>query len=152
MPCRASALIELIGINEQVDQNDFGGSVALPLGTTGPGEILSVLLRTTESDAGSILTPEGTLIFLNADPAVSAGDTSMTAAEWATVVGSISVSSSDWVADANAGVVLQVPEHPIPFESLSDLYMVWLHEDATSFNDGGTDDEALHVVVRFKTG
>jgi len=144
----ASSLIELIGPDEQVDQNEYSASVALSLQSIGTGKIEAVTLRTIETGSGVILTPAGTLLFLNADPATAAGDTDLTAAEWATVVGIIEIAAADWVADTAGAAVVGIPDKAFPFETLSNLYMVWLHTDATSFNSLAGDDESLHVVVR----
>ena len=73
-------LTELIGINEQVDQNDYSGSIGVTLGATYSGEILSTMLYSTEDGSGAVQTPEGWLYCLATDPAIASGDTAMTAA------------------------------------------------------------------------
>jgi len=141
-PLLEGGLTELIGIDEQVDQNDYSGSVGVALAGTYSGEILSVSLYTTEDGSGAILEPAGTLFLLDADPAIASGDTAMTASERVTVVGQIEVLASDWKSDAN-GASANIKIQPIPFHALSTLYFVWFHEDATSFNDAAGDDEQL---------
>jgi len=86
-----SGVTELIGVDERVDQNEYSGSVAVPLAATCSGEIVQVTLISRQ--AGAPLTPQGTLFFLDADPAVSPGDTAMTAAEHLTVIGRAAHSS-----------------------------------------------------------
>ena len=135
-------LTELIGINEQVDQNDYGGSVAVALAGTYSGEILSFAFYSTEDGTGAVQEPAGTLLILDADPAVSAGDTAITAAERVTVLGQVEVAAADWKSDAN-GASAFIYNQPVPFHELATLYFVWFHEDATSFNDGAGDDEQL---------
>lgn len=139
---REAGLSELIGIDEQVDQNEYGGSVEIPLGGVFSGEILSFCLYSTEGGAGAIQVPAGTLFILDADPAISAGDAAMTGAERTTVLAQVSVAASDWKADANGASVF-ICDSPVPFHAASSLFFVWFHEDAASFNDGGTDDEQL---------
>ena len=47
-------LTELVGINEQVDQNDYSGSVGVALGGTYSGEILSWCFYATEDGTGYV--------------------------------------------------------------------------------------------------
>lgn len=135
-------LTELIGTDEQVDQNDYGGSVGVALAERASGEILSFTFYSRMTGSGSVQTPAGTLLILDADPAVSAGDTSIAAAERQTVIGQVVVAAADWQADAN-GASACITGTPIPFHALETLYFVWFHEDATSYNDAGGDDEIL---------
>lgn len=133
---------ELVGINEQVDQDEYGASVGVALGNTYSGEILSVTLYSTEDGSGTVQTPAGKLLILDADPATSAGDTALAAAEWPTVIGIIAVAAADWLVDAN-GAACFIANQPVPFHALATLYFVWFHEDATSLNDVAGDDEQL---------
>jgi len=135
-------LTELIGINEQVDQNDYSGSVAVALPGTVSGEILAVALYSTEDGSGAVQQPAGWLYILDADPAVAAGDTAITAAERVTVLGRVLVEAGDWEADANGGLAYIV-DTPVPFHALSALYFVFKLTSATSLNDGAGDDEQL---------
>jgi hypothetical protein len=142
-------LTELIGINEQVDTDEYGASVGVGLGGTYSGEILSITLYTTEDGTGQILTPAGLLMILDADPATTAGDSDLTAAERVTVIGQVVVEAANWRADANGASVF-VFNQPVPFHALATLYFVWFHEDATSFNDAGGDDEQLQMDFWFR--
>jgi len=147
-----TALTELIGADEQVDQNDYGGSVAVTLGDGArpcSGELLSFMLFATETGTGAVQTPVGTLLVLDADPASAAGDTAITAAERVTVIAHIEVATTDWQSDAN-GASAFVYNQPAPFHNLQTLYFLWLHEDATSFNDGAGDDEILQVKAWYR--
>ena len=144
LPLLEGGLTELVGTDEQVDQNDYGGSVGVSLGGSMTGEILSFMFYSTEDGTGAVQTPAGTLMILDADPAISAGDTSMTAAERVTVLGQVKVLASDWKSDANGGSAY-VYDQPVPFHALATLYLAWFHEDATSLNDGAGDDEQLEV-------
>jgi hypothetical protein len=136
--------VELVGINEQVDQAEYGGAVSLALSSEGhSGEILNVTLVSTEEDAGSVQTPAGILYIFNADPSISPGDTAMAAASRLLEVGQVSIAAADWKADANGASVTKAAA--ISFELLTALWFAWYHEDATSLNDGGTDDERLQL-------
>ncbi len=147
-----TALTELIGADEQVDQNDYGVSAAVTLGDgvrPCSGELLSFIFFSTETGTGAIQTPAGTLLILDADPATTAGDTSITAAERVTVVGHIPVTAADWQSDAN-GASAFIYNKPVPFHNLQTLYFLWFHEDATSYNDGAGDDEVLQVKAWYR--
>jgi hypothetical protein len=149
-----SAILEagvtaLIGKDQQVDQNDYGASVAITLGiasrTDEPvsGEILSFAFYSTEEGSGSVQTPAGYLLLFDANPAISAGDTAITAAEHRTILGIVEVEADDWVlSDAN-GATAYIHDCPVAFHDLSTLYAAWFHNDATSHNDAAGDDERL---------
>ena len=135
----------LIGTNEQVDQNDYGASVLITLGDgirPVSGEILSFMFYTGVTGTGAVQTPDGVLLLFDASPAISAGDTSITAAERATIIGQVPVDADNWIADAN-GASVCVLDKPIPFHNLTKLYAAWFHTDATSYNDAAGDDEYL---------
>lgn len=136
-------LTELVGINEVVAQNQYSASVNIPFGATFSGELLNVTLYMTEDGTGAILTPAGTLLILDADPATAAGDTAITAAERVTVMHHVSVAAADWQSDANgASVELTVAKG---FHALTGLTFLWFHEDATSINSAAGDDEQMEM-------
>jgi hypothetical protein len=148
---REVGLTELIDKDDQVDQNDFSASVELDVNIDDQqmsGELLSLVLVTTELGSGAVQDPAGHLVFLDADPSVSAGDTAMTAAEWKTALGYVEIEADDWITDANGGLVFK--QIAIPFHELANLYAVWLHTDATSFNDAAGDDEEMHLNVWYR--
>lgn len=145
-------LVELIGADEQVDQGDYGGSVSIPVGNgvkPASGEFLSFMFFSRQTGTGAIQEPAGVLLLLSADPSVSPGDTSITAAERITVLGHVNVAAGDWKADANGGSAF-IYDQPVPFHELEDVYVVWFHEDATSFNDGAGDDEILSFSAWYR--
>jgi hypothetical protein len=147
-----TALTELVGADEQVDQNDYGGSVAVTLGDGAlpvSGELLSFSFLSTETGSGAVQTPAGILLILDADPATAAGDTGITAAERITVIGQVKVLTSDWQADAN-GASAFICNQPVPFHNLQTLYFLWFHADATSLNDGAGDDEILQLKAWYR--
>ena len=139
-------LTELVGINEEVNTNDYSGSVSVDLPGVVPvsGELLTFSFYATEDGTGAVQDSAGRLIILDADPAVSSGDTALAAAEWVTIIGEVRVYDSDWITDANGGVA-HIKNQPIPFHGLTTLYFVWLHEDATDLNDAAGDDEQLEM-------
>jgi len=142
-----TALAQIIAKDDQVDQNDYGASVAVTLGDgvrPVSGEFLSFIFISREIGTGAVQEPAGVLLILDADPAVSAGDTAITMVERTTVLGHVPVAASDWKSDAN-GASQFVYNKPVPFHNLHTLYFVWFHEDATSYNDGAGDDEILEV-------
>ena len=64
-------LIELIGVDEQVDQNDYGAHVSADF--EGSGEILSACFMSTEDGTGDVWEPSGQLMIFNAAVTVAAG-------------------------------------------------------------------------------
>ncbi len=140
---RELGLTELVGINEEVNTNDFAGSVGVALGAgSHSGELLSFAFFATEDGSGAVQDSAGELLILDADPAVSAGDTALAAAEWPTVIGRVTVAATDWTTDANGGVAF-IYNQPVPFHDLITLYFVWFHTDAVDLNDAAGDDEQL---------
>ncbi len=148
---REVGLTELIDKDDQVDQNDFSASIALTVNIDDlpmSGELLSLVLVTTELAAGTIMKPAGQLILLDTNPAVAAGDTAMTAAEWKTAIGFVDVADTDWISDANGGLMFK--QIAVPFHELATIYAVWLHTDATSINSAAGDDEEMHINVWYR--
>ena len=150
-PISELSLSTLIGPDNQVDQNDYSGSIELAIGIEDipvSGEILSLILQTQENGTGAVLTPAGHLILFDANPGVTAGDTALTASEWGWVIGTVEITATDWVSDANGAVAFK--QVAIPFHEVTSLYAVWLHTSATSFNDAGGDNERLHLNLWYR--
>jgi hypothetical protein len=150
-PVSETGITELVGKNEQVDQNDFGGSVSFTVGIGGlsvSGEFLSLILTTLETGSGAVQTPAGHLLLFDADPNPTVGDTALTAAEWKTAIGSVEITAADWISDANGSHVFK--DIAIPFHELVTIYAVWFHTGATSFNDAAGDDEELHCNLWYR--
>jgi hypothetical protein len=141
-----TGLVELVGTDEQVDQNDYGGSVAVALGGTYSGEILAA---TFVSTGGDEIQAQGRLLILDADPAVAVGDTALSAAEHGTIVGIIGIGSSDtYHADAGGASIHKTVS--IPFHALSSLYLVWFLTSATSINSDAGDNEVFSVNLWYR--
>lgn len=147
-------LTELVGKDEQVDQNDYSGSVGIDLGPSGytqplSGEILHITLYTRETGSGAVQQPDGVLLIFDANPNITSGDTAITAAERLTLIAQIPVETTDWVADAN-GASATIYTKPVAFHPLRTLYFAWFHENATSFNDASGDDEYLEFNAWYR--
>lgn len=92
--------LELIGINEQVAADEYSASINFFFNGSS-GVIRKLCMYATQDDSGTIFTPAGTLYIWNIDPAVSAGDTSMTAIERTNIVNQYTFVAGDWDSDAN---------------------------------------------------
>lgn len=136
--------VQLIGVDDQVDQNEYSASTVISFAGTYSGEVLNITLFTRQEGTGAILTPAGVLFVFDADPTISAGDAAMTSAERITVIAQIPIEAGDWKADAN-GASAAVSDVPFAFHPVAALYFVWFHESATSFNDVAGDDETLSM-------
>jgi len=139
-----TGITELIGKNEQVDQNDYSGSVAISFGRTQSGAIHRFLFVSTEEKeaGGTVQTPAGKFIIFDADPAIASGATEITAAETKTIVGVVDVAAGDWVSDDN-GASAYISDTPVYFHRVSSLYCAFLLTSATSINSDAADDEVL---------
>jgi hypothetical protein len=141
---------ELVGKDEQVDQNELGAEATVTLtpitGAPVSGEFLSFMFYATEEGTGAVQDSQGELLIFTSAPGLTAGDTGtgITAAEWQTCIGRIKVAASDWSTEEGGGIAY-VCDKPIPFHAIQSLYFVWYHTDATSLNDGAGDDEVLDV-------
>jgi len=148
-PPRETGILELIGVNEQVDQNEFGAAVSydIPGLKAGSGYLLAFTFISSEEGTGAILTPGGQLLVFDADPGHSAGDdgSGISAAEWQALICVIDVAAGEWTAEDNAAFVNVRDFEPIRFHEVDTLYFVWRHKDATGFNDAAGDDETLKV-------
>jgi len=141
-------LIELIGIDENVANTEYGASVSVALAATHSGEILKACLTATEDGSGSILTPAGTLFILDAATANAVGAAAITAVERLTVLARITYAAADWQSDVNGGTNCKVIADG--FHANGTLHALWFHEDATAFNDVAGDDEQLEVAFWYR--
>jgi len=140
-----SGVLELVGVDEQVDQNDYGGAVSFTLPReSSSGEILGIAIISTEDGSGSVLEPTGKLFVFDADPSISTGDTSIAQASYAFLVGVIDIASGDWVADDN-GAIAYLTDIPIAFAGAKTLWFAFLNTLATSINSAAGDDEQIEM-------
>jgi hypothetical protein len=151
LPLVETGVTELIGEDEAVAQNQYGGSIGVALATTASGTIEQITLINRENGDGAILKPSGVLYVLDADPAVAAADAAITAAEWLTVIGKFPISAADWGAgDATGASAQPVLGLPMAFHSLANLYFVWFHTSAVGFNDNAAHNETLHFNAWYR--
>lgn len=147
-PVLEGGLTELVGVDEQVDQNDLSGSVGVSLeggDNFVSGEILSFLLVFSESGTGTVLEPTGQILVFDADPAISSGDTAITTAEHGTLLGIVNVEAADWLyTDAN-GASAYIVDTPIPFHNVKTLYFAFFNTLATAINSAAGDEELLQL-------
>ena len=152
-PVLHTGVLELVGADERVDQNELGVAVSASIdgGNTSSGVILAAAFYATESGTGAIQDSAGELLVFTADPGHSVGDdgSGVSGAEWKTCIASIAVATTDWVTEDNGGIA-HICSDPIPFYGLATLYFVWHHTDATSLNDGAGDNEVLDVDVYYQ--
>lgn len=150
-PIFSTGLSSLIGPDDTVAQNTLSKSlqeyVTQP-GSTSSGEILNIRLL---SSGGDVLTPDGTLLILSADPEIAAtASTGLTLAEWESVLATVDVAAADWKTDPDGLAAFFSAEVGIAFQPLEALFFVWLHESATSFNSDAADNESLKVEARIR--
>lgn len=138
-----TGITNLVGSDEQIDQNDYGAHIMVNL--HGSGEILGAHFM---SSGGDVLEVGGKLMIFNAAVTVAAGDTSITVDERYELCGIIEVSSSDWQSDAN-GASQYIYDQPVAYNT-NWLYLVWFHESATSINSGEQDEEELDVNLFYR--
>ena len=137
-----TGVIELVGINEQIDQNDYGAHVTQNF--HGSGMVVGAVFH---SSGGDILQVTGKLLFFNNAVSVAAGDTAITVAERNELIGWIEV-DSNWQADANGASQCIPVQKAISYDT-NGLYLVWFHESATSLNSAAEDDELLTVNLLY---
>ena len=146
-------ITSLIGINdtEMSAGGDYSNTADLSLGGTFSGEILSVLLVSSETGAGTIQTGRGVVFFFDADPNVVAGDTDLAAAgaEHKTIIGMVKIEAGDWDSDANGASVMATVA--IPFHAIGTVYAVYRNTDGSAvWNLNTDDDELLDINVWFR--
>lgn len=146
-----TSFLQLIGPDEQIDQNDYTDEISAQF--WGSGEILGFNFFSAEDGAGDVQEPTGKLLIFNDAVSTAAGDTSITVAERADLIGIVQVNAADWQSDAN-GASVYYADQPVAFPRADSgayyLYFVWFHEDAVSYNDGAGDDEYLMVKMIYR--
>ena len=141
--------VELVGIDEQIDQNDLGGAVSVALSSEGhSGEILNVTLVSTEDGSGAVQVPDCTLFVFNADPDIDPGDVAMAAASRLLEVGQVTFATGDWKSDANGAS--QTKAVALSFERVTALWFALLNASATGLNDAAGDDEQIELIFRYR--
>jgi hypothetical protein len=153
--------VELVGVDEQVAQNTWGGSVQIPFKAETQGIFVHTVLARQGYDkaAGAFLSLTGKIVFFMGDPAVAAGTAlaALTRAQVNKIVAVVDVAAADWYnmddvgTDASALAVLHMAANegviPLPRMADGDLYAAWLHTLATAINSGATDQEDIYVKL-----
>lgn len=150
----SSGTLSLIGDADVVDQNDFGASVQLNLVSgsnlsKASGRLLSFNMVSSETGDGSVLKPAGQLLVFNADPGITAGDTSLTIAIWKTVIANISVAAADWAGGTTQGAAQLYKEAIVPFSAVGSLYLSFFLTSAGGYNGTVDNNEALDILVHY---
>jgi len=148
-PVRQSDVLELVGADETVAQNQLSEAVSFAPASigSGSGNLTSFVFI---SSGGDVLTPAGQLLIFSADPGHSTGDdgSGISAAEWENLIGVVDVAAADWSSEDNAAY-LAIDDQIIPFHAVSNLYLVWRLTSATSINSDAADDELLKVNIHY---
>ncbi len=124
----------IISSGDAIAQDQYSGSVAVPGISGRDADILNVILTTS----GAVVPiPAGTLLIFRADPNPTASDASILLTEREDLECQIPVAVADWQKDAN-GASTQLTFKPCRFrEGLSQLFVVWFHQDAIAFATHG---------------
>ena len=95
----------LVGINDQVAADKYTNTADMALSSNLSGYLTRAALVASETGTGAILKSSGTLLFFDADPNVSAGDSALAAAgaEHKTAVLVKRVLTSDWTSCSKGG-------------------------------------------------
>ena len=136
-----AGLTELIGVDDQVSQDQYSGSVEVVLPEELSGEILGVTFYST---GGLIIVESGELFFFDVDPSIAVGAAGIGAAQWPTSIGNIPVAPSDWTADGD-GAHANIKKEPVTIHSVSSLFLSYKHTGTTQWNSLSGDDELLQV-------
>lgn len=149
-PIKELGLTEIVGVDEQVAQNEFAGSFSVDLPGKNPisGEFLSWAIYSTGGDELAI---DANLFLLDADPAVAVGDTAMTVAEWKTVLAEVPIVNSAFAgSSAAAGNFWYTDDERVPFHALKTLYFALLLTSATTINSAGGDNELIQLNAWYR--
>lgn len=146
---KEGGLTELVGINEQLTQNQFSAAVGVDIDTADAGISGEVVQAVLVSSGTGLLKVEGDLLILDADPANAADSATLDLAEHQTLIGRINFGSSDWTTgDANA--VTAHKQVAVPFHQLKTLYFVFQLTSATQVNSLAGDDELIQLNFWFR--
>jgi hypothetical protein len=148
-----TALITLVGADQQIDQNDYSDSVEIDLTPAGrrpvSGEIGNVILVSRKTGSGSVMVPDCTIFFFDEDPDIDAGDTAATAAAMQKAIGYVEFENTHWKGDVSGKIAFKEPAQAIMFSNVSSLWAVLLNEDATAINSAAGDDEILELRLHY---
>lgn len=145
-----SEVLELVGVDERIDQNDYTPDVPFTLRPPdSSGQILGINLITRRGATGGvILTPAGTILVFDVSPAISTGDTALVTGFHDNILGTVTVATGDWFADVGGGVVYKPAL--IPYYTLKTLYFAFFWADAASINGATGDQETLEMIANYR--
>lgn len=141
------AAITLAGDSDTVAQNEFTASVELTVSANAAigGEILALYL-VQHIGSGAVLSDlYGDLVIFDADPSLSAGDTTLTTAQARMVIGRIAWANAELTTDTNTAQLGALTR--VPFKPVGSLWFAFFSRGATSINSAGGDDELLELRV-----
>lgn len=146
--------LELIGVDEQVAQNDWGEAVPFTLRPEDiDGKVMSFVMTSrllTTGGTGTILLPSGLLTVFSADPGITVGDAALGVDVGETILGTVAIATGDWTAQA-AGAWLNKQDLFIPFFPLKILYFAFFWTLAGTINSATDDDEIIEINAHIET-
>ncbi len=147
--------LELIGVDEQVAQNDWGEAVPFTLRPEDiDGKVMSFVLTSRIADAtggtGTILLPSGLLAVFSDDPAISVGDAELASGVSNTILGTVAIATGDWTSQT-LGAWVNKQDLFIPFFPLKTLYFAFFWTLAGTINSATDDDEILEINAHIET-
>ena len=143
----STAITDLIGINDQVSGAQWSKSVAQKLPGDRSVEISKIQLVSGFSGSGAVLVPALDIVGFDADPAISAGATSIANSVAQTVVFRQPVSVGEWVQTGGNAAFVVVSVSTV-VQRLSTLYLAAkLATGGTQYNSAGGDDEFLRIRI-----
>lgn len=139
VPPREVAVVSLFdgSAETQIATTNLGASKAITI--TGSGTLVKMCLI---SSLGTPIAENGSVIFFDADPDISADTADLTLAESQTVVAIVSFNGADYLTNF-ATVVINCQEISESFHSIS--HVVYHQEGATTFDD---EDMEMHLWYR----
>jgi len=164
---KQTGFIELVGTDEQVDQDEWGASVQVPFAPESQSICIPALILRQGFDGsatGASLSIGGFVVFFFGDPsiAVGTGVGALTRAQLNKIVGwfDIAAQGADWQNWRAAGAAddadiafLQSEDDRIQVPRMAgeDLYAALLLTSATSINSAAGDDEDVYMKVIYET-
>jgi hypothetical protein len=141
---KVTELIELVGADELLAQNQYSDEVAAAI--SGSGEIVQAIFYSTGGDE---LQVEGRLLIFDTAPTIDLGDTTLTVAEHKTLCGRIPVATANYGADAGGAIAVKDDIHVV-FHQVTNLYLAFFLTSATSINSAAGDNEVLQVRLWYR--
>lgn len=160
---KQTGFIELVGTDEQVDQNEWSASANVPIKPEQQGfDISSIILRQgmDGSATGASLAITGFVVFFMGDPSIANGTAigALTRAQMDKIIGWFDVAAADWQSwraasaadDADIAFIASEDDRIcVPRMADGDLYAALLLTSATSINSAAGDDEDVYLKVLY---